>query len=311
MTTIRHPYSTATLRTPAPRRRRHLIVLAVIAVIVMAGLVRHFADASTRDYLSADGWPAVGQGAYAVDNHTPHASTHQTPTPIASIAKMMTALLVLEHHPLADSDAGPSFTVTAADATDTIGRRARDESVVPVQEGERLSERDALMAVLLPSANNVAVMLARWDAGSVPAFVAAMNHRARQLDMTQTNYTDPSGYHESTVSTAIDQLRLARAATGNATLNAMVATPSYSLPFAGTVHNTDTLLGTGGFVGLKTGSDDAAGGCFMFHAYRSIDGFNVEIVGVVLGQHGPNLIRAGLYASRQLVDHLAPEPAHP
>jgi D-alanyl-D-alanine carboxypeptidase (penicillin-binding protein 5/6) len=80
---------------------------------------------------------------------------------------------------------------------------------------------------------------------------------------------------------------------------------------AGVVHNTDSLLGKGGFVGMKTGSDDAAGGCFMFHAYRSIDGVNTPIVGVVLGQHGHHLITAGLYAAKQLVDRVAPVAAHP
>ena len=80
---------------------------------------------------------------------------------------------------------------------------------------------------------------------------------------------------------------------------------------AGTVHNTDQLLGTGGFVGIKTGSDDAAGGCFMFQAYRSIKGFNTPILGVVLGQPGHNLINAGQYAARQLVNRIAPTAAHP
>jgi D-alanyl-D-alanine carboxypeptidase (penicillin-binding protein 5/6) len=62
---------------------------------------------------------------------------------------------------------------------------------------------------------------------------------------------------------------------------------------------------------MKTGSDDGAGGCFMFRSYRSVRGFNTELIGVVLGQRGDNLINAGLYAARQLANRIAPTPAHP
>jgi serine-type D-Ala-D-Ala carboxypeptidase (penicillin-binding protein 5/6) len=89
----------------------------------------------------------------------------------------------------------------------------------------------------------------------------------------------------------------------------MMAMPSYDLPVAGTVHNTDTLLGHDGFVGMKTGSDDAAGGCFMFRSRRLVDGKPVDLVGVVLGQRGHRLITAGLYSAKQLADRVAPQPA--
>jgi D-alanyl-D-alanine carboxypeptidase (penicillin-binding protein 5/6) len=112
------------------------------------------------------------------------------------------------------------------------------------------------------------------------------------------------------VSTAWDQLKLAKVAAANPTLSRIMATANYRLPVAGTIRNTDSLIGHDGFVGMKTGSHDAAGGCFMFHAYRSIDGVNVEIIGVVLGQHGRHLLTAGLYAAKQLVDRVAPDPAH-
>jgi D-alanyl-D-alanine carboxypeptidase (penicillin-binding protein 5/6) len=82
----------------------------------------------------------------------------------------------------------------------------------------------------------------------------------------------------------------------------MMATRSYSLPVAGVVTNTNTLLGQDGFVGMKTGSDDAAGGCFMFRSVRRTERGNVTVTGVVLGQRGHNLITAGLYAAKQLVD---------
>jgi D-alanyl-D-alanine carboxypeptidase (penicillin-binding protein 5/6) len=72
------------------------------------------------------------------------------------------------------------------------------------------------------------------------------------------------------------------------------------------VRNTDSLLGSAGFVGMKTGSDNAAGGCFMFRVLRRSGGGTVELVGVVLGQSGHNLITAGLTAARQLADRVLP-----
>jgi D-alanyl-D-alanine carboxypeptidase (penicillin-binding protein 5/6) len=84
----------------------------------------------------------------------------------------------------------------------------------------------------------------------------------------------------------------------------IAATPSATLPVAGTEHNTNTLLGRNGFVGIKTGSDDAAGGCFVFRAIRWIDGKRTTITGVVLGQPGHDQIAAGLAAADAMVDRI-------
>jgi D-alanyl-D-alanine carboxypeptidase (penicillin-binding protein 5/6) len=128
------------------------------------------------------------------------------------------------------------------------------------------------------------------------AFVSEMNRTAHALGMSHTTYTDPSGYDAGTVSTAVDQLRLARVVAHDATLAAVMATRSAWLPVAGVVTNTITLLGRDWFVGMKTGSDAAAGGCFMFRSGA--------VIGVVLGQQGPNLIAAGLDAAQQLVANM-------
>lgn len=295
-------------------RLRHALWIGVAAALVLASVivagafvVRYLHDDSRTDFLAAGGWPEHGQAAYAIANHPATARpARPAAVPIASLAKVMTALIVLRAAPLPARGDGFVMTVSAHDVADTARRDARDESVVQVAAGERLTERDALAALLLPSANNVAIMLARHVSGSVAAFVSRMNKTARVLGMKHTRYTDPSGFDEGTVSTARDQLRLARTAMRNRALAKIVATPSYPLPVAGTVRNTDTLLGTDGFVGIKTGSDDAAGGCFMFRSYRRIGGRQVAVTGVVLGQPGHNLILTGQYAARQLVNRIAP-----
>ena len=239
-----------------------------------------------------------------------HAGPNQHAAPIASVAKVMTAYLVLRDHPLRPGQDGPTITLTAADVADTYRRAAQHESVVPVAIGEPLTERQALQALLLPSANNIAAVLARWDAGSEHRFVARMNATARSLGMAHTRYTDPSGYDDATVSTAADQVRIVDRAMRLPVFANIVATPSATLPVAGTVRNTDTLLGHDGFVGVKTGSDDAAGGCFAFRAVRRIHGKRTTITGVVLGQPGDDQILAGLMAADAMVGRIAGHRVH-
>jgi D-alanyl-D-alanine carboxypeptidase (penicillin-binding protein 5/6) len=254
-------------------------------------------------------WPAYGQAAVLLTGESRvHTGPNQHAAPIASVAKVMTAYLVLRDHPLGPGRNGPALTLTDADVADTYRRSDQQESVVPVVVGERLTERQALEALLLPSANNIAAVLARWDAGSEERFVARMNATARSLGMNHTRYTDPSGYDDATVSTAVDQVRIVDRAMRLPAFAGIVAEPSATLPVAGTVHNTDTLLGHDGFVGVKTGSDDAAGGCFAFRAVRWIDGRPTAITGVVLGQPGDDQITAGLVAAAAMVERIAGRP---
>jgi D-alanyl-D-alanine carboxypeptidase (penicillin-binding protein 5/6) len=86
----------------------------------------------------------------------------------------------------------------------------------------------------------------------------------------------------------------------------MMAARTYRLPVAGAVANTNALLGQDGFVGMKTGSDQAAGGCLMFRAVWPTASGSRSVIGVVLGQRGGNVLAAGLSAGRQLVERLAP-----
>jgi D-alanyl-D-alanine carboxypeptidase (penicillin-binding protein 5/6) len=262
--------------------------------------------------LSATVWPAYGQAAFVLGGQSQiHAGPNQHAAAIASLAKMMTAYLVLRDHPLQLGQNGPTIMLTDADVADTDRRRGQQESVVPVAAGEQLTELQALQALLLPSANNIAAVLARWDAGSADGFVARMNTTAWSLGMFHTRYTDPSGYDDTTVSTAADQVRIVDQAMRLPVFASIVASPSATLPVAGTVDNTDTLLGYDGFVGVKTGSTAAAGGCFAFRAIRWIDGKRATITGVVLGQPGHDRIAAGLAAADAMVNRIAGRRALP
>src|SRR4051794_624127 len=213
--------------------------------------VRGAENHASGDALPGTIWPTSGQAAVQIGQSQIQVGPNQHAAAIASVAKVMTAYLVLRDHPLRPGEEGPTITLTDADVADTDRRRGQEESVVSIAAGEQLTELQALQALLLPSANNIAAALARWDAGSEGRFVSRMNATARALGMTHTRYTDPSGYDDATVSTAADQLRLVDRAMRVPVFASTVAMPSATLPFAGTVHNTNTLLGRGGVVGVK------------------------------------------------------------
>src|SRR5690348_4458476 len=150
------------------------------------------AAASRRERLAAVAWPAYGVSAADVGGFGVVAGPGATrPVPIASVAKVMTAYVVLHDHPLTSGGSGPDIAVQSSEAAAYPSQVRDGDSLVPVVAGERLTERQALEALLLPSADNVAWILARWDAGSQAAFVARMNATGRRLGMTGTSYSDP------------------------------------------------------------------------------------------------------------------------
>jgi serine-type D-Ala-D-Ala carboxypeptidase (penicillin-binding protein 5/6) len=306
--TYREPARTTPRRIRIRKIRAAGLLVAVAAIAALGYRLLASSPstaASPIEALPSTVWPAHGQAAFVQAGQPQvQAGPNQHAVAIASLAKVMTAYLVLRDHPLALGQDGPTITLTDADVADTDRRGGQDESIVSIAAGEQLTELQALQALLLPSANNIAAVLARWDAGSVDRFVARMNATARSLGMTHTRYTDPSGYDDATVSTAVDQVRIVDWAMRLPVFASIVATPSATLPVAGTVQNTNTLLGHWGFVGVKTGSDDAAGGCFAFRAIRWIDGKRTTITGVVLGQPGHDQLTAGLAAAAAMVDRI-------
>jgi D-alanyl-D-alanine carboxypeptidase (penicillin-binding protein 5/6) len=251
-------------------------------------------------------WPREGQAAVEVEGvGSVGTSGELTPVPIASVAKVMTAYLTLREHPLAAREEGFTMTITSADVEEAEQRAALGQSTLMVRIGERITERQALEALLLPSANNIAELLAGHDAGGLAAFVASMNSTARKLGMVSTTYTDPSGFNDETVSTAADQLKLAQVTMSEPAFAAIVDEPSAELPVVGRVANYDGLVGRDGYVGVKTGSDRAAGGCLVFAKQVTIGGRQLTVLGVVLGQREGSLIDAALTSAQRLGDSAA------
>ena len=251
-------------------------------------------------------WPAQGQAFVDVEGVGALGSSGpaNSPTPIASVTKTMTAYQVLHDHPLLGAtDDGPTIQVTKP-LFDASRSTDGDESGILIQVGEQLTLRQALEGMLLPSAGNMARLLAAWDAGSIQAFVARMNTQAHALGMDHTTYADPAGIDANSKSTAVDQVKLGERVLQNATLSGIVSLRSARVPAAGVVTNTNHLLGLDGDIGIKTGSTTAAVGCLLFAVHTTVDALPVTLVGAVLGQPGLpwTILKNAETASKSLIE---------
>ncbi|MDO4295193.1 MAG: serine hydrolase [bacterium] len=181
----------------------------------------------------------------------------------ASITKLMTALLVLEHCKLDDV-----VTYRASSAYQLESGAVK----LNLAEGDTLTVRDSLYALLLKSANDVAVGLAEHVAGSQEAFAKMMNERAKALGCTNTNFVNPNGLNDTNhYTTPHDMALIAAEAFKNTTLCEINSTLSYVLPATKSVNTTRTLaLGHKmfypndsryyeGIIGGKTGYTSKAG----------------------------------------------------
>lgn len=244
-------------------------------------------------------WPSEGQAAVEVEGLGSMGSYgEQKPVPTASVAKVMTAYVILRDHPLKHGEAGPMIPVDPQAAAD-VSRE--NESVVKVTAGSKISEYEALEAIMLPSANNIARLLARWDGGSEAEFVKKMDAAAKDLGMSNTTYTDPSGLDATTVSTAIDQIKLARTAMTNDVFREIVRKPSYKAASGDNYRNYNGLVPLNNTVGIKTGTSTKAGGNLVFAAEKQVGGTTQLIIGAVMGQYKPAIIDTVLAAGRQLI----------
>ena len=248
-------------------------------------------------------WPARGSGAVAVSGLGAIGSSgNEQAVSTASVAKVMTALVVLTDHPLQPGQAGDTITFTEADVQSYITDTRGGQSTVPVRSGEQMTELQALQAMLIPSGNNIAETLARWDSGSIPAFVTKMNARAASLHLASTRFADTSGADPATVSTPTDLVVLGMEAMKLPVFAQVVAMPQVELPVAGRMYNVDAALGQDGILGIKTGSGLSSGANFLFAASVAVDGHQLTVYGCVMGQ--PTL-GAAFESAKALVHALA------
>lgn len=300
---------TAAPAPEAPRRRRPR-PLAVIGVVLAAVLVSasgaYAANAAGAELpvatavvqetpptvidAPAVAWPSYGSGAIsAVGVQGPadggmlstYGSTGQLP--IGSIAKVVTALVVLSAKPIAEGTDGETIAFTSTDVGYYNDSVAENGSVAPVSAGLELTEREALTVLMLPSANNYAKSLAVWAFGSEEGYLAAARTWLDERGLTGTVVADTSGLSPATVSTTLEMVVLGELLIGDPVLAPIVAMPSAVIPGVGTVANTNKLLGQAGVDGIKTGTTDEAGACLLFSLDTTVEGRPVTLVGVVVG----------------------------
>ncbi|MFI8314627.1 serine hydrolase [Streptomyces microflavus] len=267
-----------------------LLLLIVFAIVqVMRPLPEPALELTAKPTYTFEGggtklsWPGQGQSAVMVDGVGSLGSEGaQKPAPIASVAKVMTAYVILQEHPLKGDEEGE--TITADQKAEDESKNA-DESTAPLTKGQQLTQRQMLQLLMIPSGNNAARLLARWDAGSEDKFIDKMNDAAKDLGMADSTYTDPSGLKKTTVSTATDQLKLAQAVMRNDVFRKIVDMPEIEIKgIDGKIYNNNTLLLEPGVSGIKTGSSTPAGGNLLWSANTVVDGKTLWIYGAVMGQ---------------------------
>ncbi|MEU3375060.1 serine hydrolase [Streptomyces sp. NPDC006660] len=277
-----------------------LLLLVVFAVVqIMRPLPAPKLDLTSSATYTFEGsgldlpWPSDGQSAITVDG-VGSLGTHgeQKPAPLASVAKTMTAYVILKGHPISGKQEGEKITVDQQAEDDA---KKPDESTAPIRKDQQFTEKQMLELLMIPSGNNAARLLARWDAGNEEAFIAKMNATAKELGMTNSTYTDPSGLKETTVSTPTDQLKLAQAVMQNDVFREIVNTPQIKIPGIDTmIYNNNKILLKPGVSGIKTGSSTPAGGNLLWAADTVVDGKNQRIYGVVMGQRTGTTLDAKL-----------------
>ncbi|WP_267828641.1 hypothetical protein [Streptomyces sp. H27-G5] len=302
------------LRTFARRFKIYAPLVALLVIILaVVQLVRPLPEPqlkmTAQGSFTFDGsapvlpWPKEGQGYMAAAGlGTVGTFGEQKPIAIGSVAKTMTAYVILKDHPMKKGEKGQMIPVDKTAVDDGKKDSEGESTVNTLKEGGQISEYDALAAIMIPSANNIARLLARWDSGGdQEAFVKKMNDTAKELGMTNTTYTDPSGLDATTVSTAEDQVKLGLKVVEMPELIAITKLPKWTDPSGKTWRNYNDLIPYNDSLGIKTGSTTKAGGNLLFAAQKQVGKTNQLIVGAVLGQHGVPILDTAIAASKDVM----------
>lgn len=234
---------------------------------------------------SLPAYGASGIAAIGYDGLLAQAGTTDA-VPMASITKVVTALTVLDAHPISADDPGPAVTMSWADVASYRDYIARNGSVAPVSAGWTFTERELLEIMLIDSANNYAATLATWAFGSTDAYLAAAQAWLAKNDLTTITVVDTSGLDPRSTGTVADIVRLGELALAHPVVAQIVGTARIDIHDIGTVKNTNALIGQAGIDGIKTGTLDTFGANLLFSSSIEVGAETIELVGVVLG--GPD-----------------------
>lgn len=287
--------------TPQTLRRRRLLAVVVVLLVVASVLVylpltllaplsavRAEVDEWTPPEATSTSitWPAAtatAVGALGYDGVLDSAGSTDA-LPMASITKIITSLVVLERHPLASGEDGPSISFDDADVARTTELQNTGGAFAPVTAGYSLPQREVMEVVLIDSANNYTESLVDWAFGDDDAaFVAAADAWLDAHGLVHTTVVEPTGLSYDNRSTASDLVELARIAHADPLIREITSTRAIDIPGVGLVENSNELLGLAGVTGIKTGTLRMAGANLLFSAEYQVGSSTVTLIGVVLG----------------------------
>jgi len=304
----------ARYHTAPPRKKRRPYGRVALLVVAVAGVVNYtrplpgptvswqlqtpkaetvqlaWPEDSTQAAVAAQGYGLLGTAG------------DSKPLATASMAKVLLALCVLQKQPLQPGTSGPTYTIGPADVANYDTEVSQGGSLLAVTLGDKLTEYEALQALMLPSANNIADSLATWVFGSHADYATYATAWLQQHGMNDTHIgIDASGFDASTTSTASDLTTLGLLALKNSVLMQIAGQRSAYIAGFGTVYNYDTILGVDGITGLKTGNNDANPGAFLFTSTARIGTQDIPLTGTVMGASS---LDSALHGAVQLNDSL-------
>lgn len=286
---------------PQPQRRRRRWPFILIVLVVLLGGYSYYALTRTItlaspvqsvDQFSAPAekdnlaWPATNKAAVGIAGSSIlEVHGDQNPVATASVAKTIAALAILDKYKLDKGQDGPLIKLTDTDVALYNTYAAQNGSRVLVKAGEEINQYQMLQAMMIPSANNMADTAAIWAFGSLPGYTAAANAYLAKHGINSTKVgSDASGLSPTTVSTPADLVKIGELAMQHPVLAEIVNTKEVKdFPVAGTIKNTNTLLGQSNIVGIKTGNSDQAGYTFLGASKIKMNNTTVTIVTAVMG----------------------------
>ncbi|TPW72328.1 D-alanyl-D-alanine carboxypeptidase family protein [Schumannella sp. 10F1B-5-1] len=300
------------------RRRRRQVIGAVVAIAVIAALVGGYVSAALNAPLAlpkgvvtapkpepggAVAWPAVrGEFAVSVSGADEflgpdaagvfQAGGGDAAKPMASISKLVTALVVLDRKPLGSSGTGPTITFDKA-AHDLYDKYyLLNATIAPMPTGTQMSEHDAIETMLVASASNYAEAVSTWAFGSQSAFLSAARSWLKKQGLNATTFSEPTGLDARNTSTPSDLIALGRLVKADAALTAIVAKTGLDFAPVQGFSNTNPLLGVDGVDGIKTGTLEDYGTNLLFSATVPVTGVDqpLTVIGVVLGSNRDQIV---------------------
>jgi D-alanyl-D-alanine carboxypeptidase (penicillin-binding protein 5/6) len=238
------------------------------------------ASSSPPPVLPVAGSSGITLGA----SESPIASGSAESVPIAAIAKVITALVVLDARPLDVGRAGPAIPVTADDFASYAKYQAAGTRAIRVVTGDTWTEREALQAVLIASSNNHAEMLARWAFGSIDNYLTAAQEWLDSHELASIHVVDATGLSEESVGSGADLAQIAALAMADPVIAETVTADQIVTTRGITFENTISYSAASGVTGISRSYTDEAGVCLLFALTVPVGDEAVPVYGAIVGE---------------------------